>query len=41
MNAVIVGSLPPNCLKTPTKTGTMKVTRPMRIMPAKLMTTIG
>ena len=38
---VIVGRLPPNCLKTPMKTGTRKVTRAISTMPANDRTTAG
>ena len=41
VNLVIVGRSPPNCLKTPTKTGTRKVTRPNRTISAKVMMTPG
>jgi hypothetical protein len=38
---VMNGSSPPNCSKTPMKTGTRKVTRAMRTMSEKEMTTPG
>ena len=41
MNFVIVGSSPPNSLKMPTNTGTMKATRPSSVRPAKAITTAG
>ena len=46
MTVIFVGSgrlasPPPNCAKTPTKTGTRKVTRAKRTMKAKLMMTVG
>ncbi len=41
MTFVIIGRSPPNCLKTPTNTGTMKVTRPIRTIIANVRTTIG
>ena len=38
---VSLGSSPPNCLKTPTKTGTRKATSAIITATAKMITMIG
>ena len=38
---VIAGSLPPNCLKTPTNTGTRNATSAIITATAKVMTSTG